>query len=89
MENIKPFEVIASRFHISAESAKFFLGKVQKSFKVEKPPQQLIIDAMKGKRYKALPEPHEVATMMNESGLWAHPLNAEPPALADEKDIYF
>jgi len=26
--------------------------------------------------------------MMNESGVWVHPLNPEPPGLVDEEDIY-
>jgi len=85
----KPYEIISARFKISAESAKYFLGRVQKSFKTEKPPQQLIIDFMTGKKFKALPEPHVVATMMYESGQWVHAMNVAPPALVDEEDIYF
>jgi len=84
----KPFEIIAARFKISAESAKYFLGHVQQSFKKEKPPQQLILDLMAGKKFKSLPTPHEVATLLKENGLWDHPLNAAPPALADEADLY-
>ena len=86
---LKPFEIIASRFQISKESAKYFLVQVQKSFKKDKPPNQLIIDFMKGKKYKALPQPWQVAKMMNDSKLWAYPMNPEPPALEDEKDVYF
>ena len=85
----KPFEVIASRFHISLESGKYFLGQVQKSFKKEKPPQQMIIDFMMIKKFKTLPQPHQVATMMNEDGLWIYPLNAAPPVPESEDDGYF
>jgi hypothetical protein len=56
---------------------------------MEKPPQQLIIDFMEGKSYKSLPKPHQVALLMNTSGVWSHPLNAEPPGTVDEEDIYF
>ena len=86
---LKPFEIIASRFQISNESAKYFLVQVQKSFKKEKPPQQLIIDFLKGKTFKTQPKPHHIATLMSKSGIWVQALNAEPPALEDEKDIYF
>ena len=40
-KNIKPFEKIASQFQMSQESAKYFLGQVQKSFKKEQPPHKL------------------------------------------------
>lgn len=89
MDKTKPFEVIAARFKISNESAKYFLGRVQKSFKTTKPPQALIIEFMAGRKFKAIPEPHDVAKMMYESGVWVETLNAEPPALVDEDDIYF
>ena len=84
----KPFEIIAVRFQISKESAKYFLGHVQKSFKKEKPPQQIIIDFMKKRKFKTLPTPHEVATLMQKGGIWVYPLNAQPPVLEDEPDIY-
>jgi hypothetical protein len=87
MEKIKPFEIIASQFQISKESAKYFLGRVQKSFKKEKPPHQLIIDFMGGQTFESLPKPYQVAKMMNESGVWAYPLNAEPPEPVDEWDV--
>jgi hypothetical protein len=35
-----------------------------------------------------LPKPHHVATLMNEEGLWAHPMNPEPPGPMDEEDLY-
>ncbi|CAG1013205.1 hypothetical protein ANAEL_04634 [Anaerolineales bacterium] len=87
MNKTKPFEVISSRFQISKESAKYFLGRVQKSFKTEKPPHQLIIEFMGGQAFESLPKPYEVAKMMNEGGVWAYPLNAEPPEVIDEWDV--
>lgn len=88
MNRSKPFEILAVRFQTSRESAKYFLIRVQKSFKTEKPPHQLILDFMDEQNFELLPRPHRVATMMNESGVWPHPLHAEPPGLADEEDIY-
>ena len=87
MDKNKPFEIVSARFQISKESAKYFLIKVQKSFKTEKPPHQLIVDFMSGQTYETLPKPHEVARMMNEAGVWTHPLNPEPPSPVDEEDI--
>lgn len=88
MNKTKPFEMIAVQFGISRESAKYFLMRVQKSFKTEKPPHQVILDFMSGQKYESLPKPHQVATMMNESGVWVHALNAEPRGPAEEEDIY-
>ena len=90
MHKTKPFEIIAVQFQISRESAKYFLIRVQKSFKTEKPPHQLILDFMNGQKFESLPKPYHVAALMNESGLWAHPLNPEPPDLvaAGEEDMY-
>lgn len=88
MEKPKPFEKVAAQFRISAESAKYFLGRVQKSFKKDKPPHRLIVDFMDGRGFESLPKPYQVAEMMYESGLWVYPMNAEPPAPADEEDIY-
>ena len=89
MPKTKPFEYVAARFHISGESAKYFLGRVQKSFKSEKPPQQLIVEFMQTKKFKSLPEPHHVATMLNEEGIWVEPLHAAPPVAEDDDDKYF
>lgn len=88
MNKSKPFEIIAARFQISNESARYFLIKVQKSFKTEKPPHQLIVDFMSGQTYEKLPKPYEIARMINEAGIWAHPLNPEPPSPVDEEDLY-
>jgi hypothetical protein len=87
MIKTKPFEVIALRFQISKESAKYFLGRVQKSFKTEKPPHQLILDFMGGQTFDSLPKPYQIAKMMNEGGVWTYPLNAEPPEPVDEWDV--
>lgn len=89
MQKIKPYEIIANRYKISAESAKYFLGRVQKSFKKHKPPQPLILAFMDAQKFKSLPKPYKVARMMHEDGLWLHPLHAEPAAPEDEKDAYF
>jgi hypothetical protein len=88
MQKTKPFETIAVQFRISRESARYFLVRVQKSFKTEKPPHQLILDFMNGQNFESLPKPHQVATMMNESGVWVHTLNAEPPGFVDEGDFH-
>ena len=88
MHRTKPFEIISVQFRISRESAKYFLIRVQKSFKTEKPPHQLILEFMNGQNFGSLPKPYQVATMMNESGVWAHRLNPEPPGLVDEEDVY-
>ncbi len=90
MDSIKkPFEVIAQKFKISNESAKYFLLQVQKSFKTEKPPQDMILDLIMIKKLRTLPTPHALATMLNEDGIWIHPLNAAPPTLQDDDDGYF
>lgn len=79
MDKTKPFEVVAARFQISRESAKYFLTRVQKSFKTEKPPHQLILKFIQEQNFESLPKPHHVASRMNETGLWSYPLNPEPP----------
>ena len=89
MEKIKPFEKIASRFQISRESAKYFLGRVQKSFKTERPPHQLILEFMDAQEMELLPEPYEIAILMQESGVWSHALNAAPAISVDDDDYDF
>ncbi len=86
MDKIKPFEKIAAQFQISKESAKYFLNHVQKSFKKEKPSHQLVLGFIETQKIEFLLTPHEIATLMNESGAWAYPLNAAPPILMDEED---
>ena len=88
MNKAKPFEILAVRYRISRESAKYFLTRVQKSFKTEKPPHQLILQLMDEKNFESLPKPYHVAVLMNQSGLWGYALNAEPPEPVDEEDLY-
>ena len=88
MDNLKPFEQIASRFQISQESAKFFLSRVQKSFKTEKPPHKLILEFIETQELKFLLTPYELAAMLNESGVWPYALVTEPPAIVDDEDLY-
>jgi len=86
MEKIKPFEKIASQFQISHESAKYFLGRVQKSFKKEKPPHALILEFMEAQGVEFLPQPYDIALLMNECGIWVHALNAPPPILVGDEE---
>jgi hypothetical protein len=88
MNKIKPYEKIASQFQMSKESAKYFLGSVQKSFKTEKPPHQLILEFIETQKIEFLPTPYEIAAMMNESGAWTHELITAPPAIVDDEDLY-
>ena len=88
MRKTKPFEIIAVQFGISRESATYFLVRVQKSFKTEKPPHPLILEFMNGQKYESLPEPYQVAAQMHEHGVWVHPMNAEPPRPVDEEDLF-
>lgn len=83
MQKIKPYEKIAAQFDVSVESAKYFLGRVQKSFKLEKPPHQLILDFIEAQEFEFLPQPYDVAAMMNESGVWDYALNSPPPVIMD------
>ena len=88
MDKIKPFETIASQFQISRESAKYFLGRVQKSFKTEKPPHKLIVEFMDSQFFEFLPTPYDLAVMLNESGVWPHDLGTRPPELVDDEDLF-
>ena len=82
---IKPTEKISRRFQISHESAKYFLGRVQKSFMTEKPSHKLIVEFIDAQDFESLPAPHQLATMMNEGGVWVFRLSAKPPVLIDEE----
>ncbi len=84
MQKLKPFEKIATQFQISRESAKYFLGRVQKSFKTEKPPHALILEFIEAQEFEALLTPYEIAAMMNESGVWDYALKSAPPAIMDD-----
>ena len=64
MDKIKPFEKIALRLQISLESAKYFLGRVQKSFKTEKPSHKLIMDFIETQDFEFLLTPYELAAVM-------------------------
>jgi hypothetical protein len=87
-DKVKPFAEIALHFHISNESAKFFLNRVQKSFKTEKPPHKLILDFIKTQNYKLQPAPYDVAAALKEGGIWNHDMTSPPPELVDDEDIY-
>lgn len=88
MNKIKPFEKIAEQFQISNESAKYFLNHVQKSFKTERPSHKLILEFVESQKLEFLLTPHEVATLMNESGAWAYALGTAPPLIEnDENDL--
>ncbi|WKZ38219.1 MAG: hypothetical protein QY332_09780 [Anaerolineales bacterium] len=87
-DKVKPFEEIARIFQISNESAKFFLNRVQKSFKVEKPPHKLILEFMEAQNYEFQPTPYDVASAMKEGGVWDYDLNSPPPIPLDDEDIY-
>ncbi len=89
MDKIRPYQKIAAKFQISQESAKYFLGGVQKSFKKEKPTHQLILEYIETQEFEFLPTSYEIAASLSESGFWPYELNAEPPILMDEEDIYF
>lgn len=88
MDKLKPFEIVASRFQISHESAKYFLGRVQKSFKTEKPSHKLIVDFIEAQELDYLLTAYELAAMLYESGTWKFALISEPPAIVDDPDLY-
>ena len=85
MDKIKPFEKIASQFIISLESAKYFLGCVQKSFKTERPSHKLILEYMETQKLESLPTAYEVAAMMKESGVWVYELTTAPPVSVEDE----
>ena len=88
MDNQKPFQKIASQFQISHESAKYFLGRVQKSFKTEKPSHKLIVDFMETQDFEFLLTPYEIAALLKENDIWPYALVAEPPIIVDDEDLY-
>lgn len=88
MDKLKPFEIISSRFQISQESAKYFLGRVQKSFKTENPSHKLIMEFIETQKFEYLLTPYELAALMYERGVWRHRLISEPPAIVDDPDLY-
>ena len=86
MDKITPYEVIATKFQVSKETAKYFLNHVQKSFKVERPPHKLILEFIEYQNLEYLLTPYETAALMNEKGVWAFPLVTAPPVIEDEED---
>ena len=88
MAKTKPFEIISAQFQISRESAKYFLIRVQKCFKTEKPPHRLILEFIDGQNFESLPKPHQVATLMNENGVWVDELTSGPPTPVDDEHTY-
>jgi len=84
MDILKPYQKIASKYQISQESAKYFLGQVQKSFKKDKPPHALILEFIEAQGMDEMPKPYDVALLMNEANVWDRPLNSPPPTLFDE-----
>ena len=90
MNKSKPFALLSVRFGISRESAKYFLTRVQKSFKREKPPHQLILKFMEEKNFDSLPEPYDVASLMNKAGIWPYPMQSKPPSpfSSGEENLY-
>jgi hypothetical protein len=87
MDKLKPFQQIASRFQISEESAKYFLNHVQKSFKKKRPPHKMIFDFVEAQQIELLLTPYEVASLMNESGVWEYELGTAPPVIEDDEDV--
>ena len=88
-KNIKPFEKIAAQFQMSQESAKYFLGRVQKSFKTERPSHKLILEFIEAQNFEFLLTPYEIALLMNENGVWTYPLDTAPPIIVDDEDLEF
>jgi hypothetical protein len=86
MSTLKPYQKIASKFQISQESAKYFLGRVQKSFKKERPPHALILEFIESGEFDSLPEPYDIALLMHESGAWAYALGSAPAIFVDEEE---
>ena len=86
MDKIKPYEVIATKFQVSKETAKYFLNHVQKSFKTERPPHKLILEFIETQNLEFLLTPYETAALMYEKGIWVFNLDTAPPVIEDEED---
>jgi hypothetical protein len=86
MDTLKPYQKIASKFQISQESAKYFLGRVQKSFRKEWPPHALILEFIEAQGFDSLPDAYDTALVMFESGIWEHALGSAPAIFADEDE---
>jgi len=83
MSTLKPYQIIASKYQISEESAKYFLGRVQKSFKKAKPPHATILEFIETQNFDSQPDPYDVALLMHESGIWMDDLNSPPAIFLD------
>jgi hypothetical protein len=86
MSPLKPYQLIASKFQISQESAKYFLGRVQKSFKKERPPHALILKLIESNEFDSMPDPYDVALLMHEGGIWPYALGSAPALLAGDEE---
>ena len=86
MDKLRPYQKIASQFRISEESAKYFLNQVQKSFKTERPPHQLILEFIESQKLEFLLTPYETAAIMNETGAWTNDLVTAPPVIESGED---
>lgn len=86
MSPLRPYQIIASKYQISQESAKYFLGRVQKSFRKEKPPHALILEFIETQGFDSQPDAYDVALLMHENGVWAHALHSPPAILVDEEE---
>jgi hypothetical protein len=78
MVPIKPIDKIAMRFNLSTESAKYYLGRIQRAFKVEKPSHKVIMDFIEMLDIKRLPKAQSLAILLNESGSWPYELATKP-----------
>lgn len=86
MSPLRPYQIIASKYQISQESAKYFLGRVQKSFRKERPPHALILEFIEAQGFGSQPDAYDVALLMREKGVWAHALHSPPAILVDEDE---
>jgi len=86
MDKIKPYEVIATKFQVSKETAKYFLNHVQKSFKVERPPHKLILEFIESQNLEFPLTPYETAALMYEKGVWVFKLDTAPPLIDSGED---
>ena len=47
----------------------------------------MILEFIEAQGIDYQPEPYDIASMMHESGLWVHTLNAPPPLLVDDEEV--
>jgi len=87
MDTLKPSQKIASKFQVSNETAKYFLGRVQKCFKKERPTHALILEFIEAQEMEILLEPYDIAALMKDTGVWDYAMNSAPPILVDDGDV--